>query len=112
MSAAFAELAGWDYRAVWGETFRGAPALPNVEFLRGYAGCPVPEGLVLAVDLALAAANNQSTVGELAERAARAAGLDRRICASAILRLVWEHALVVDLSAGPLGLQSIVSRSP
>ena len=111
VSAAFAQPAGWDYRVVWGETLRGAPALANVEFLRGYAGCPVPEGLVLAVDLALAAANNQSTVGELAERAARAAGLDRRICASAILRLVWEHALSVDLSGQPIGLHSFVSRS-
>jgi len=112
VSAAFAQLAGWDYRAVWGETFRGAPVLANVEFLRGYAGCPAPQGLVLAVDDALEAAGGRLTVGELAARAARAAGLDRPVCASAILRLVWEHALVVDLSAGPLRVQSIVSRSP
>jgi hypothetical protein len=111
VSAAFAQLACWDYRAVWGETFRGAPALANVEFLRGYAGCPVPEGLVLAIDDALDAADGRLTVGGLVVRAAGAAGLARRICASAILRLVWEHALVVDLSVGPLGLQSIVSRS-
>jgi hypothetical protein len=111
VSAAFAELADWDYRAVWGETFRGAPALANVEFLRGYAGCPIPEGLVLAIDLALEAAGGRLTVGELAARAARAAGLDRRVCTSAILRLAWEHALFIDLSDGPLGLPSIVSRS-
>ena len=111
VSAAFAQLAGWDYRAVWGETFRGAPALANVEFLRGYAGCPIPEGLVLAIDLALEAAGGRLTVGELAARAGRAAGLDRRVCASAILRLVWEHALSVDLSGQPIGLHSIVSRS-
>ncbi len=111
VSAAFAQLAGWDYRAVWGETLRGAPALANVEFLRGYAGCPIPEGLVLAIDLALDAAGGRLTVGELAERAARAAGLDRRVCASAMLRRVWEHALFVDLNAGPLGLSSSVSRS-
>jgi len=51
-------LAGWDYRAVWGETFRGAPALANVEFLRGYAGCDVPEGLALAIALALDGASS------------------------------------------------------
>jgi hypothetical protein len=61
VSAAFAELAGWDYRAVWGETFRGAPALRNLEFLRGYAGCPAPEGLALAIHLALAAPKERAS---------------------------------------------------
>jgi len=65
VSTAFARLAGWDYRAVWGETFRGAPALPNLEFLRGYAGCPIPERLAPAIDLELAAASGRITVGEL-----------------------------------------------
>ena len=65
VSAAFAQLAGWDYRVVWGETFRGAPALPNLEFLRGYAGCPIPERLAPAIDLELAAASGPITVGEL-----------------------------------------------
>jgi hypothetical protein len=39
VSAAFARLANWEYQAVWGETFRSALALANVEFLRGSAGC-------------------------------------------------------------------------
>jgi hypothetical protein len=111
VSAAFAELADWDYRVVWGETFRDVPALANVEFLRGYAGCPVPEGLTLAIDLTLGGATGPITVGELGGRVAAATGLDRRVCTSAILRLVWAHALFVDLSAGPLGLHSVVSRS-
>jgi hypothetical protein len=50
-------------------------------------------------------------MGELAEYAARADGLDRRVCTSAILRLVWQQTLFVDLSGGPIGLHSIVSRS-
>lgn len=111
VSAAYAQLAGWDYRVVWGGTFRSAPALTNVEFLRGYAGCPIPEGLTLVIDLALDSARGRSSVGELADQAAVAADLDRCVCASAILRLVWEHVLFVDLSDGPLGLDSIVTRS-
>ena len=42
VSAAFARLVGWRHRVVWGEEFRASPALGNVEFLRGYAGCPSP----------------------------------------------------------------------
>jgi hypothetical protein len=74
-----------------------------LEFLRGYAGCPVPEGCSLAIDLALDGADGGLTLGKLVEYAARTAGLDRRVCTSAVLRLVWERALFVDLSGGPSG---------
>ena len=79
VSTTFAQLAGWDY-----------------------ADCPIPEGLTLVIGLGLEAASGRSSVGELAEQTAHAAGLDRRACASAILRLVWENALSPSRSDGPL----------
>ena len=109
VGAAFARLVGWRHRVVWGEVFRASPALGNVGFLRGYAGCPVPEGLELAIDLALDAAGGTLRLEALAERAALATRLDRRLCTSAILRLAWERALVIDVGSGP---HSVVSRVP
>src|SRR5207245_2215745 len=91
VGAAFARLVGWRHRVVWGEEFRASPALANVEFLRGYAGCPVPETLQLqlAVDLALDAAGGTLGLRALADRLALATGLEERQCSSAILRLAW-----------------------
>jgi len=112
VSAAFAQLAGWEHRVVWGETFRSSPALPNVQFLRGYAGCPIPEGLALTIDLVLEASGGCLALGMLAERVASLAGLERRQCSSAILRLIWECGLFVDLVDAPIGLGSAVRRAP
>jgi len=112
VSAAFAQLVGWGHRVVWGEVFRASPALGNVGFLRGYAGCPVPEGLELAIDLALDAAGGTLRLEALAERAALATRLDRRLCTSAILRMAWERALVIDVGGDRIGPHSVVSRVP
>jgi len=54
--------------------FRASPTHANVEFLRDYAGGPVPEGLELAIDLALDAAGGTLRLVALAERAALATG--------------------------------------
>jgi hypothetical protein len=40
VSAAFADLADWDYRVVWGETFRGAPVLANLGIPARLRGLP------------------------------------------------------------------------
>src|SRR3989442_765415 len=92
VGAAVARLAGWRHRVVWGEVFRASTALANVEFLRGYAGCPVHETLQLAVDLALDAARGTLCLRVLADRLALATGLEERQCSSAILRLAWDRA--------------------
>jgi hypothetical protein len=112
VGAAFARLVGWRHRVVWGEEFRASPALGNVEFLRGYAGCPVPETLRLAVDLALDAAGGTLRLRALADCLALATRLEERQCSSAILRLAWDRALFIDLSGAPIGPQSVVSSVP
>ncbi|MDQ6670941.1 MAG: hypothetical protein M3069_09360 [Chloroflexota bacterium] len=112
VSAAFARLVGWSHRVVWGDPFRASPALAKVEFLRGYASCLVPEGLQLAIDLALDAGGGTLRLEALAERAALATRLDRRLCSSAILRLAWERALVIDVLGERIGPHSVVSRVP
>ncbi len=111
VSAAFARLVGWDHRVVWGEVVRASPALPNVEFLRGYAGCTVPEGIRLAIDLALDAAGRPLPLNALAGRIALAVGLQERPCTSAILRLAWERALFIDVWDAPIGPHTVVSRT-
>jgi hypothetical protein len=93
---------------VWAEAFRAAPALANVEFLRGYAGCPVPAGLGLTASLALNAAGGCLALDALAARVASATGLDQRLCRSAILRLAWEHRVFVDVAGAPIGSQTVV----
>jgi hypothetical protein len=108
VSAAFARLVGWSHRVVWGEAFRASPAFANVEFLRGYAGCPVPAGLGLAIDLTLDAAGGRLALDALATRVATATGLDQRLCRSAILRLAWEHRVFVDVAGAPIGSQTVV----
>src|SRR5439155_12798608 len=60
--------------------------------LRGYASCPVPETLQLAVDLALDAAGGTIRLRALAGRLALATGLEERLSSSAILRLAWAWA--------------------
>jgi hypothetical protein len=80
VGAAFARLVGWRHRVLWGEVFRASPALADVEFLRGYAGCPVPETLQLAVDLALDSAGGTLRLRALADRIALATGLGERQC--------------------------------
>ncbi len=112
VSAAFARLVGWDHRVVWGEVFRASTALANVEFLRGYAGCPVAETLQLAVDLALDAAGGTFRLCALADRLALATGLEERQCSSAILRLAWDRALFIDVWGAPIGPHTVVSRTP
>ena len=112
VSAAFARLVGWNHRVVCGAEFRASPALANIEFLRGYAGCPVPEGLQLAIDLAQDAAGGQLQLGALAEHVALVCGPDKRLCISAILRLAWERSLFVDLWDAPIGLHTAVSTTP
>jgi hypothetical protein len=112
VGAAFARLVGWRHRVVWGEEFRASPALDNVEFMRGYAGCPVPETLQLAVDLALDAAGGTLRLRALADRLALATGLEERQCSSAILRLAWDRALFIDLWGAPIGPQTVVSSRP
>ena len=112
VGAAFARLVGWRHRVVWGEEFRASPALANVEFLRGYAGCPVPETLQLAVDLAPDAAGGTIRLRALADRLALATGLEERQCSSAILRLAWERALFIDVWGAPIGPHTVVSTRP
>jgi hypothetical protein len=112
VSAAYARLVGWSHRVVWGELFRASPAVTNVEFLRGYAGSPVPQALRLAIDLALDAAGGYLQLGSLADRIAEATGLDKRLCSSAVLRLVWERVLSIDVWGAPIGLHSVVSSRP
>jgi hypothetical protein len=112
VSTTFAQSVGWNHRVVWAKTFRASPALANVEFLRGYAGCPVPAGLGLAIDLALNAAGGCLALDALATRAARATGFDQRLCRSAILRLAWERRLMVDVTGAPIGSQTAVSSAP
>jgi len=109
VGAAFARLVGWRHRVVWGDVFRASTALPNLELLRGYAGCPVPETLQLAVCLALDAAGGTLRLCALAARLALATGLEERQCSSAILRLAWDRALFIDLWAAPIGPQTAVS---
>jgi len=112
VGAAFARLVGWRHRVVWGEEFRASPALANVEFLRGYAGCPVPEGIHLSVDLALDAAGGTLGLRAFADRLALATGLEECQCSSAILRLAWDRALFIDLRGAPIGPQTVVSSVP
>jgi hypothetical protein len=112
VSAAFARLVGWPHRVVWGEVFRASPALGNVEFLRGYAGCPVPETLRLAVHLVLDSAGGTLWLCALADRLALATGLAQRQCSSAILRLAWDRTLFIDLWGAPIGAQTVVSSAP
>jgi hypothetical protein len=95
-----------------GEEFRRSPALANIEFLRGYAGCPVPQGLGLAIDLALEAAGGYLSVHALADRVARASGLDERLCSSAILHKVWERTLFADIRSASIGSHAVVWRAP
>jgi hypothetical protein len=109
---AYARLVGWGHRVVWGEEFRDWPTLTNVEFLRGYAGCLIPEGLELAVDLALDAASGRLQLRALADHVATATGLGERLCTSAILRLVWQRALVIDVRGATIGPHTFVSRVP
>ena len=97
---------------MWGEVVRASPALPNVEFPRGYAACPVPETLRLAVDLALDAAGGTLRLRALADCLALATGLEERQCFSAILRLAWDRALFIALRGAPIGPQTVVSRVP
>lgn len=111
VSAAFARVVGWDHRVVWGDAFRASPALRNVEFLRAYAGCPVPEGFDLAIQLALDSAGGQQRLNTLAERIAQSTGLDRRLCSSAILRFAWEHRLFVDVAGAPIEAGTTVWRA-
>jgi hypothetical protein len=96
---------------VWGEVFRASLAFANVEFLRGYAGCPVPAGLGLAIDLALDAGGGRLGLDALAARVASATDLDQRLCRRAILRLGWERRLVVDVSGPPVGPHTLVSST-
>ena len=112
VGAAFARLVGWRHRVVWGEVFRASAALANVEFLRGYAGCPVHETLQLAVDLALDAAGGTLRLRALADRLALTTGLEERQCSSAILRLAWDRALFIDVWGAPIGPHTVVSRTP
>ena len=83
-----------------------------MEFLRGYAGCPVPEGLPLAIELALDAASERLELAALADRVAYATGLDRRVCFSAILHLLWEGALFIDVCGPAIGPDAVISRWP
>jgi hypothetical protein len=112
VSAAFARLVGWSHRVVWGEVFRASPVFANVEFLRGYASCPVPVGFGLAIDLALDAAGGRLGLDALAARVASATGLDQRLCRSAIPRLVWERRLFVNMAGAPIGSHTVVWGTP
>jgi hypothetical protein len=112
LSATYARLVGWDHRVVWGEEFRRSPALANIEFLRGYAACPVREGLGLAIDLTLEAAGGYLSLHALVDRVASATGLDERLCSSAILHQVWERTLFADIRSAPIGSLTLVSRTP
>ncbi len=96
---------------VWGEVFRGLPALANVEFLGGYTGCPLREGVELAIALALNPAGGHLPLHALAERVALGTGLDERLCTSAILRLAWERVLFMDVRGPTVGPHTLVSST-